>query len=79
MFLRRHLPATCDPLPGHRNGERRERCGRGVRSNEDRSPIHWEDIVIQEGAGAAFLTKKEEIAHMDGVSLLAETFVQEYC
>lgn len=42
------------------------------------SPISWGDFFIKEGSGAAFLSK-EEIAVLDGVSLLAKTFVAEYC
>ena len=41
-------------------------------------PLHWKDFAVKEGAGAAFLTK-EEIAQMEGVSLLVKTFVAEYC
>lgn len=42
------------------------------------SPLSWGDFTIKEGAGAAFLSK-EEIAALDSVSLLAKTFVADYC
>lgn len=41
-------------------------------------PIGWEDIVIKEGAGAAFLSK-QEVASLKGASRLAKTFVDECC
>lgn len=41
-------------------------------------PITWRDICIREGAGAAFL-KKEEVARLLNASLLAKTFVQDFC
>ena len=41
-------------------------------------PISWKDVAIREGAGAAFL-KKEEVAKLSNVSLLAKTFVEDYC
>jgi 8-oxo-dGTP pyrophosphatase MutT (NUDIX family) len=45
---------------------------------EATQPLAWGDFKVFEGAGAAFCTK-EEIAKMQGVSLLAKTFVADYC
>lgn len=42
------------------------------------SPLKWGEFNIYEGAGGAFLSKAE-VAAMDKVSLLAKTFVAEYC
>ena len=44
---------------------------------ECRRTITWKDIDVQEGAGAAFLTK-EEIAAMDNVTDLVKHFVGTY-
>jgi len=45
---------------------------------EGMQPISWKDVCVKEGAGAAFL-KKEEVARLAGVSLLAKTFIEDYC
>lgn len=42
------------------------------------APLNWSEFVIYEGAGAAFLTK-DEVAAMKNTSLLAKTFVADYC
>ena len=42
------------------------------------TPINWRDFAVREGAGAAFLSK-DEVARLDKVSLLARTFIAEYC
>ena len=41
-------------------------------------PITWSDIVVDEGAGAAFLSK-EEIATMGCITKTAQYFVATYC
>ncbi|MFA6508947.1 MAG: NUDIX domain-containing protein [Candidatus Peribacteraceae bacterium] len=45
---------------------------------EGLQPMQWGDFVVHEGAGAAFLTK-DEIEQLPGVSLLAKTWVRDYC
>jgi 8-oxo-dGTP pyrophosphatase MutT (NUDIX family) len=42
------------------------------------SVLDWADFVVREGAGAAFLTK-DEILTIKNVSLLARTFIADYC
>jgi hypothetical protein len=40
--------------------------------------VHWNDLVIQEGAGAAFLTI-DDIVDLKEASLLSKTIMKEYC